>query len=93
MREIYIRENPFIPDVTLLKAISLTIKEERQKKKLTQECLATKSGINWRYLQKIETDPRNISMAVFINIATGLDLSPIKLLDKVLKHSEAIQNK
>lgn len=89
MRDNYIRENPFVPNPVLLKTLSLTIKEERKKKQLTQESLANKSGINWRYLQKIETNSINMSVAVFINIANGLELSPVKLLDQILTNSKS----
>ena len=76
-------EEFYKPHSDLLKKIGTTILNERNKKKLTQEQLATRAGLHWRYIQMIESGTRNISISVFYDLAKGLDLSPLGLLKKV----------
>ena len=62
--------------------VSKKIKKLRTKKGLTQERLADKSGIDYKYLQKIEgKNPPNISLKTIEKIAKTLSVNPSKLLE------------
>jgi len=73
------------PDTELLKAIALELKALRQAKGLTFEELSELSGLHEKYLQTIERNHRNMSIAVFVQIAKSLHASPVKLLEKALR--------
>jgi len=73
------------PDTALLKAIAKELKALRQTKNLTFEELSELSGLHEKYLQTIERNARNMSIAVFVQIAKALKASPSNLLDKALK--------
>lgn len=72
------------PNKTLLASLAKEIKALRQKRRLTVEELAEKSGLHSKYIQTIERNHRNISMSVFIQIAEALEVSPVTLLKKVI---------
>ena len=58
------------------------IKELRQKKGLTQEQLAESTGIDYKYLQKIEgKTPPNLKVETIEKIAHSLKIPCSKLLD------------
>lgn len=69
------------------------IKELRQRKGLSQEELAEKSGLNLRTVQRIEngeTEPRGDSLK---RIAAALDITPNELIDwAVREDSQALKN-
>jgi len=75
---------PYKPRKSLLKAISEVIRQERNKQKLTQEELANKANLHWRYIQRIEKERMNISISVFYDLAQALNINPVKLLKKVI---------
>lgn len=58
------------------------IKELRNKKKLTQEELAFETGIDYKYLQRIEgKTPPNLKIETLEKLANALNVHPSKLLD------------
>ena len=58
------------------------IKEERGKANYTQEKLAAKSKIDYKYIQKIEgKTPPNITIETIEKIAKALNIPPSRLLD------------
>ena len=58
------------------------IKELRKKAALTQEELAEKTGLDYKYLQKIEgKSPTNLKLETIEKLAKALKISPAKLLD------------
>lgn len=50
---------------------------------LTQEKLAEKADIHWRYLQKVEAGTSNPSLVVLLKIKKALNCAWEKLLDKL----------
>jgi len=67
---------------TIQQKVGNKIKEYREKRKLTQEELSEKSGIDYKYLQKIEgKTPPNLKVETIERIARALNISPSKLLN------------
>lgn len=67
---------------TIQQKVGNKIKEYREKRKLTQEELSEKSGIDYKYLQKIERKtPPNLKVETIERIARALNISPSKLLN------------
>lgn len=60
----------------LLKLIGERIRQLRKAKKLTQEELAEKAGVNASYMGTVERGERNISIETLEKIIQGLDVSP-----------------
>ena len=57
------------------------IKQRRQQTGMTQEELATKTGLDYKYVQKIEgKNPPAIRVDTISRIAKALNTSPAKLL-------------
>lgn len=62
--------------------VSENIKAIRTKARVTQEELAQKAEVDYKYLQKIEgKDPPNISLQTIEKICQALRVSPSKLFD------------
>jgi len=62
--------------------VSKKIKKLRIKRSLTQEELAEKAGVDYKYLQKIEgKNPPNISLKTIEKIAKTLHVNPSKFLE------------
>ena len=58
------------------------VKELRKKLGLTQEELAEKTGLDYKYLQRIEgKSPTNLKLETIEKFAKALKVSPAKLLD------------
>jgi len=58
------------------------IKVNRKKQKLTQEKLSEITGIEIKYLQKIESkNPPNITLKTLAKIAKALKTTPAKLIE------------
>ena len=74
----------FVPDESILKAISKVIKSERNKQGLTQEALSDKADLTLRHVQRFETNQLNPSLCSFIKIAKGLDIPADELLRNVM---------
>lgn len=51
------------------------IKEIREKKKITQEALASRSGVERTFISHIERGGRNISLETIEKVAAGLGVS------------------
>ena len=70
--------------------------DARSRLKMTQEEVASKAGLSWRYLQNIESARKasksihlkSISLSVFAGIANALGISPDDLLKKALEHTK-----
>ena len=58
------------------------ITELRKLKKISQEDLAFKAGIDRTYLSSIERGKRSISLAVAIKLCSALDIELLKLIEK-----------
>ncbi len=67
----YSKDNPFHRERQLLGS---TIKELREKQKLTQEDLADKAHINVSYLAKIENGYVNTTVRYLIKLSRGLGI-------------------
>lgn len=84
----------FKPDNTFLRAIARVIKSKRIEARLTQEQLATKSSMHWRYLQEIEAGAsstyqgplKNLSVGIFYALSKGLELEVDTLMKMVNKN-------
>ena len=62
--------------------IGKRIKEIREKKKLTQEALSQKSGLNRTFIIHVEKGRRNLSVISLEKILKGLDTSFNKFFKK-----------
>lgn len=68
-----------VPDIRL--KLATQIKTLRKKRCLTQEQLAEKVGIEYKYLQRIEgKNPPNIRLETIEKFAKALDTNPSNLL-------------
>ena len=63
------------------KKVGLRIREYREKKKWSQECLAFESGLHRSYVGKMERGEKNITLTTLEKVAKALDSSPSELLD------------
>ena len=71
------------------KMIGLRIKEQRLKKRLTQEVLAESASISIQHMSKIETGHTKLSLPSLIAIANALDTTVDHLLmDSVVAEAE-----
>jgi transcriptional regulator with XRE-family HTH domain len=59
----------------LLKKIGINIRELRKAQNLTQEQLAEKAGLSYKYLGEIERGEKNSGILNLFKIACGLSLS------------------
>lgn len=62
--------------------IGKKITELRKIKKLSQEDLAFKAGIDRTYMSSIERGKRSISLAVAIKLSSALEIDLLKLIEK-----------
>jgi len=60
-------------DISELRKIANRIKELRKSSALTQEQLAEKANIDYKFFQKIETGKRNITVNTLIRICDSLN--------------------
>jgi transcriptional regulator with XRE-family HTH domain len=69
-------------DAKIRLKLAQRIKELRKKLNLTQEKLSELSGIDYKYIQKIEgKNPPNIKLETIERLAKTLKTTPSKLLD------------
>ncbi len=61
-------------------AIGQRIKEVRSSKKLTQEYLAEKTGVNVSHISNIETNKVKVSLTLLVGICNALDVTMDYLL-------------
>lgn len=62
-------------DLYKLRKIATRIKELRKSSALTQEQLAEKANIDYKFFQKIENGTRNITVNTLIRICDSLNVS------------------
>ena len=73
----------------LLRTFAKIIRENRRRQNITQEELAKRSGIHWRYIQEIEAGTKegvalkNVSLSLFFDLAQGLKIDPVDLIRDV----------
>lgn len=72
------------PNKGFLRVLGREIARLRKQKKLTIEEFAEMSDLHSKYIQTIERGSRNISVSVFLKIASALKVSPPRLLAKIL---------
>jgi transcriptional regulator with XRE-family HTH domain len=61
---------------SLVKLVGLNIREIRKMKKLTQEELSEKSGLQTSFLAGVERGERNITLETLDKIINGLEMDP-----------------
>jgi transcriptional regulator with XRE-family HTH domain len=69
---------------TVLAAFGLSVRRQREAKKLTQEALAEKAGLHPTYVSGIERGVRNPSLLIIARLAKGLSVSTGKLMEDVV---------
>lgn len=58
-----------------------TLKKLRKSKGLTQEALAQRAGVDYKYLQKLEgRNPSSPTLATMEKLANGLDVTLVELV-------------
>lgn len=65
----------------LVDIVGINIREIRKQKKLTQEELAEKCGLQTSYLAGVERGDRNITLQTLEKIALGLEINAKELLE------------
>ena len=76
----------------LLKALGNVLFKQRVSLDLTQEAVAKKSGLSWRYIQQVESARyaseteriKSVSFSVFVDLALAMELKPSTFLDEIL---------
>lgn len=63
--------------------IGITVAEFRNKKKISQETLAEKSGIHRTYLSEVEGGKRNPTISVLNKIVLALEVSMSEFFERV----------
>ncbi|WP_066302110.1 helix-turn-helix domain-containing protein [Bacillus sp. FJAT-29937] len=66
---------------SLVKLVGINIKEIRKSKKLTQEDLAEKCGIQTSFLAGVERGDRNITLQTLEKLITGLEVVPADIFN------------
>lgn len=64
--------------------IGKAIKEERQKRNISQLALGLAIGNDSAYICKIENNKKEPSLKTIINIAKALDTPPLDLLERII---------
>lgn len=65
------------------------VREMRTAQGLTQEELAFRAGMNVTYLSDLERGRWNPSLAMIVDLASGLDVHPSQLLKDIVVNPEA----
>lgn len=65
----------------LVNIVGTNIREIRKQKKMTQEELAEKCGLQTSYLAGVERGDRNITLSTLEKITTGLEINAIDLFE------------
>ena len=64
-----------------------TLKRLRTEKNLTQEELAQHSGVDYKYLQKLEGQhPSSPTLSTLEKLANGLDISIVEIIQSLQVH-------
>ena len=64
----------------VLHDVGRRIAELRTARGLTQEQLATRAGIGWKYFQQIESGSENLTLRSLVRLANLLDVSMAELM-------------
>jgi transcriptional regulator with XRE-family HTH domain len=56
------------------------VRERREAQGLSQEALASRSGVHWTFLGQVERGRRNLTLHNLLKIARGLDIDPADLV-------------
>ena len=67
----------------LVQGVSITVRELRATKNLSQEELALKSGLDRTYISGVERGVRNISLESLESIINGLEIDVSKFLEEL----------
>lgn len=70
------KEKPPLPQ----KAFGQRLRELRTARKLSQESLAAKAGIDRTYVSSCECGKRNVSLVIIYRLAAALEVTPDELL-------------
>lgn len=70
-----LQEGFYMPASKIIEKYGARIKELRNKKNLTQERLAEKSGLHYTYIGTVERGTKNISLKNIEKVAKGLGVS------------------
>jgi len=63
-----------------------TLKKLRKSKDLTQEALAQRAGIDYKYLQKLEgTTPSSPTLSTLNKLADGLQITLVEFVQQIVK--------
>lgn len=69
------------------------IKEIRNEKKLTQDWLAEKTGVNVSHISNIETNKVKVSLTLLVHICNALDVTVDYILGKEYHHPTSVTEK
>jgi transcriptional regulator with XRE-family HTH domain len=72
------------PNEDLLKRLGAFLRSYRKKHGLTQQQLGDMCDFHGKFIQTLETRPRNISISAFVQLAEGLNIEADALLRAVL---------
>ncbi len=72
------------------KQLGVRIRIFRKQAELTQQELAEKAGVSYKYLGQIERGQVNLSVEKMVDIANGLHIEPCKLLETQDKESSIL---
>lgn len=73
--------------------IGQRIKEVRSDKKLTQEYLAEKTGVNVSHISNIETNKVKVSLTLLVGICNALDITMDYLLENEYHNPTSVTEK
>lgn len=77
----------------LSRFIGEIIRTKRDSKGITQETLAGRSGVGYKYIGKIEQGRYNITMTTLFKLAEGLEIEPSEIVDEAKLRLEADHKK
>lgn len=73
--------------------IGQRIKEVRNEKKLTQDWLAEKTGVNVSHISNIETNKVKVSLTLLVHICNALNVTIDFILGKEYHHPTSVTEK
>jgi transcriptional regulator with XRE-family HTH domain len=66
----------------VLRDVGRRVAELRRERELTQEQLAKKAEISWKYLQQIESGSENLTLRSMVNLANLLEVGLADLMQR-----------
>ena len=81
----YVYKSPYLKSMdTIDVRFAHALKELRKSKGLTQEALAQRAGVDYKYLQKLEgSKPSSPTLSTLNKLAKGLQISLVELVQKI----------